>query len=134
MLVCFRYQCGEVCMDEAAILAKRYYTRFTAWSRGNPGYHHCIDIATAIMGMNLDSGLSFFSLRKLMSFDPKDPSWWDQNLTGAVFAGVFHLCNKDRVKNPGRSDLRFDSHTYFISKTQFLKPEVRSGKLGWDAP
>ena len=134
--VCESYGCSEEsgCQTEAVTLAQRYYSDFTAWASANPGYHMCTVVAAAIMSMNLDVGLQWFSLRKMQNYDTYNQSWWNKNFGAGHFVGGFHKCNKDRQKNPAFSDRTFDPHTYFISSFQQLAPRIGGGKLGWDAP
>ena len=132
--VCRSYGCGEShkCFREASILTNRYITRFSAWANDNPGYNSCGLLAQAIMGMGLDSGLQWFSLRHMMNYEQSVSS----TRRGHEFVGVFHRCNPGRFRNPGRSDKTFDPHNYFYIYPPLdrrpLPPKIKRGRLGWD--
>ena len=123
------------CYRDAQTLARRYYVRFTKWAQDNTGYHMCINLAEKIMKMNLDSGLKYFSLKRMTNIPPsgEDRTWFVTEFMGAHTVGVFHLCNKDLGKSPGTSDARLHPHTYFIWRG-VLEPIITSGKRGWLIP
>ncbi|MBL7107504.1 MAG: hypothetical protein ISS77_07865 [Phycisphaerae bacterium] len=128
--VCDKYRCfRKKCYREADLLARRYYSKLTAWISkrdvahengdgsedrlGGGRYNYCSEYKAAIMGMDLNSGMKFFKLKRASD---------GVNFWGHEYVGLFHLCNHTDC-----SDVNLDPWT-FMDRAH--KPLVKGGTCG----